>query len=589
MSASTTPAINPRRSDFGDSPARVATAIGALIGFGLMLGSVGFATGNSWTWAVCTPLIMMGVGLLAVGFFVVFNFQWLGDVVSGRAALSGLLVAVMCLAALVLWAVAGYFLAHKGQVRLFGKDRPLTKSWDMTKARKYTLSQKSLEQLKELAEPLTILVKGRLGIFQPGSDQPDLQAEALLKMYADACPRVTVEYLRDDDISRGKLKAATEKLHRTSGDLEFGTLILLYKDKAQAYNVQDLWDRPYMPMGNQVMRGQVFKGEEVITSSILQMLDSKKPKVYFTWGHGERDPDGRDPRGLSFAQDRLKGDNMETAKLELPAADKVPDDADLVVICGPTLPFTPKELEVLRDYLVGRKGRVLFCLGEFRPEADLNLDAFMAEFGIALGHDMLIEVARGRRDQTGRTMAVDFGSHPAVERLREEQLPVVFGPARTVRRLDEYRGDWSAEPLVSGSEGSYGETDLDTLYSRGLTSYQEGVDTPKPAPFAMASWAGQAPVPGGRMAKELGRLVVFGDANWCSNSFWRPYANESLFSGTVKWMLGQEKRIEIEPKKADAQGFQLQPVQRYVVVFAGAVTLILLGMVAGLTAWIRRR
>ena len=110
MSATTTPAGKARRSDFSDSPARVATAVAALAGFLFMLVSVGLAMFNSWTWLVCTPLIVMGVGLLAVGFFVVFNFEWLGDVISGRAALSGLLVAVMCLAALVVWAVGVYFL-----------------------------------------------------------------------------------------------------------------------------------------------------------------------------------------------------------------------------------------------------------------------------------------------------------------------------------------------------------------------------------------------------------------------------------------------------------------------------------------------
>jgi len=83
--------------------------------------------------------------------------------------------------------------------------------------------------------------------------------------------------------------------------------------------------------------------------------------------------------------------------------------------------------------------------------------------------------------------------------------------------------------------------------------------------------------------------VVFGDSNWCSNQLFRAYGNESLFSGTIKWMLGQDKRIAIEPKKSDAQGFTLLPAHRYMTWFAAGAAVVLLMLVAGLTAWIRRR
>ncbi|HOX08459.1 MAG TPA: Gldg family protein, partial [Planctomycetota bacterium] len=333
MSATTTPAGARRRNDFSDSPARVTTAIVALVGLLLIIVSIGMAAGldAGWAWKYYTPVIVLGVGVLAVGFFAVFNIEWLGDLVSGRAALSGLLVAVMCLAAVVVWAAAAYFFSHKGQVSLprVKKPVPLTKSWDMTKARKFTLSQKSIEQLKELTAPLQITVLGRL----PDPETPyggpieGAQAEDLLAMYVKANPLVSLEYIRgnEEDAAR-RIKVLAEKLRRSSEELPFGTLVMTYKDQAKSCQAMDLWEtRPYAAMGNQVQQGQVFKGEEVITSTILQMLDPRKPKVYFAWGHGERDPEGRDGKGLSFAQDRMQGDNMEAAKLMLVSAEKIPD------------------------------------------------------------------------------------------------------------------------------------------------------------------------------------------------------------------------------------------------------------------------
>ncbi len=594
MPATTTPAGTKRRNDFADSPARVATAFVALFGLLLMLAGVGAAacSEKGWAWGLYTPLIILGVGVLAVGFFVVFNFEWLGDVISGRAAVSGLLVAVMCVAALVVWGAGNYFFSYKGQIVLprSKKTVPLTKSWDLTKVRKFTLDGKTTQQLKELTEPLNLLVKGRLYIYQPGSNRPSMQAEELLDMYAAASPLVTVTRLGDDEKSGAMLRAAAEKLHREPDDLANGTLILVYKDRARALAWHELCEtRPYMPMGNQVMQAQIFKGEEVITSTICQLLDVRKPKIYFVVGHGERDPDGRDERGLSLAQDRLKGDNMETARLELPTAEKVPDDADLVVICGPRLAFGAKELEVLKQYVDDRKGRLLICLDAYRPQSELGLDGFLADFGVAIGRDRILDMARRYPDDPAVTVAMEFGNNPAVDKLREGGLPVLFGPARSVRRLDEYRGDWNVDVLVSGSEGSFGETDLNMLYSRGQAAYQEGVDTPRPASYAVASWAGQAPMPGGRMEKNLGRVAVVGDATWCSNDLIRRYGNESLFSAAVKWLIGQETRIAIEPKKANEQPIELRPAQGYIAMFAGATVLVLLMMVAGLTAWIRRR
>ena len=592
MAPATTPVRAGRRGEFGDSPARVATAVAALAGLLLMLVGVGLAMLNSWTWKLCAPLIVLGVGVLAVGFFVVFNFEWLGDVVTGRAALSGILVAVMCTAAVVVWAVGIYFFAYRGQITIRKQVIPLTKSWDLTSAKRFTLSDKTIGQLQELKEPLRIVVIGRL--FNPYSgDRPDTQAEDLLAMYRTASSMVTLEYLRPTDEEWGpKLKALADKMHRNDPEeLKFGTVVLLYKDQFKSFQGQELWDTQYSPMDRQVRPSQVFKGEETFTSAIYQMLDSKKAKVYFVWGHGERDPEGREYKDLSFARDRLQADNRETAKLMLATAEKVPDDADLLVICGPTQPFQPRELELLGEYLGVRKGRLLLCLDEYRAEADLGLDAFLTQFGVAAGRDKVVEPDGNHRIPQAAQLALawDYSSHPVVERLREKRLPVLFGPARTVRRLDEYRGDWSADALVSGSEQSYGETDLDALYAKGQTRYDEGRDSPKPASYAVASWAGAPPVPGGRMAKELGRVAVVGDSNWCSNRLFRMFGNESFFSSTVNWMLGQEKRIAIEPKKAEGEGLTLLPAQKNMTIFAVVTLCALLLLVAGLTAWIRRR
>ncbi len=47
-----------------------------------------------------------------------------------------------------------------------------------------------------------------------------------------------------------------------------------------------------------------FKGEEQFTSAILGVVNPKVPKIYFSTGHGEHDPDGMDADGYSQLQGR---------------------------------------------------------------------------------------------------------------------------------------------------------------------------------------------------------------------------------------------------------------------------------------------
>src|SRR5207244_2700833 len=57
-----------------------------------------------------------------------------------------------------------------------------------------------------------------------------------------------------------------------------------------------------------------FKGEQMITSAILQLSSGKKPKVLFTTGHGEASLDDRGPRGLADAQELLGRDNFDISE-----------------------------------------------------------------------------------------------------------------------------------------------------------------------------------------------------------------------------------------------------------------------------------
>ena len=48
-----------------------------------------------------------------------------------------------------------------------------------------------------------------------------------------------------------------------------------------------------------------FKGEQLFTGAIMQLVERRKPKILFTTGHGEASLDDRGPRGFSGVEDLL--------------------------------------------------------------------------------------------------------------------------------------------------------------------------------------------------------------------------------------------------------------------------------------------
>jgi len=118
----------------------------------------------------------------------------------------------------------------------------------------------------------------------------------------------------------------------------------------------------------------------------LAKLAIEKRKVYFTSGHGERQDakasKGEAPGGKQL-RDVVRGFNGTVRSLGLAEGlgHAVPDDADLVVVFGPTSSFMPAEVAALTRYLEGG-GDVLVLVD---PKVDHGLAPLLAALGLEVG------------------------------------------------------------------------------------------------------------------------------------------------------------------------------------------------------------
>ncbi len=165
------------------------------------------------------------------------------------------------------------------------------KRWDFSRNQKYALSDQTKRLLKSLDKPMKVIV-----FFNPVSDvYGDLQN--LLKEYQYAAHnKLDVETV---DPYRNFTRARELQAKYKFGANE-NVVILDYDGRTKFVNAADLAD--YDNSGE--MYGQPptlkdFKGEQALTSAMLEVIENQQSKVYLLGGNGGPD---------------LKGDELTTFK-----------------------------------------------------------------------------------------------------------------------------------------------------------------------------------------------------------------------------------------------------------------------------------
>jgi ABC-type uncharacterized transport system involved in gliding motility auxiliary subunit len=311
--------------------------------------------------------------------------------------------------------------------------------------------------------------------------------------------------------------------------------------------------------------------EEKITNAIVKITRTGEKKVYFLTGHGERDVEDGDAAGFSRAVQALTNENYTVEPLLLATVGDVPEDADAVVVGGPTRPILPQEEAALERYLMG--GGSLLVMVD--PNANTNLYGTLSGWGIDLGADVIVDYLQGLFGRATTPLAQEYPSHPINAGLRE---PVMFHVARSVKARPEAREAFTE--IVRTSAESWGERNLNAgRAERGAD------DLAGPVPVAVAGTVAAADAGDG----DGGRLVVFGDSDFATNQLLDAYRNRDFFVNSVNWLLGDVEAISIRPSTARASRFNPSQEQFTTLRYLSLFVLPELIAVLGVGAWWWRR
>src|SRR6185295_13852460 len=118
-------------------------------------------------------------------------------------------------------------------------------------------------------------------------------------------------------------------------------------------------------------------------------------------GHGEKQTQSADKEGFNLANSALEKENYVVKALNLVREGKIPEDASVVVMAGPTSEPFPNELEILDAYLKNG-GSVLILLD---PPPSAGFVDFTKRWNIQVGNNVVV-------DPTG--VGRLFGAGPAM-------------------------------------------------------------------------------------------------------------------------------------------------------------------------------
>jgi ABC-type uncharacterized transport system involved in gliding motility auxiliary subunit len=288
--------------------------------------------------------------------------------------------------------------------------------------------------------------------------------------------------------------------------------------------------------------------EEAVTNAMVKLSRTTQKKVYFLEGHNERailGEAGSEKTGFSRAAEALRNENYLVEKLLLAAKGEVPEDADVLIIAGPTRPLLPEERSALGRYL-GRGGAIMALVD---PRAKTDLVEELEEWGVDIGDDVIVDRQLAVFGRATTPFAQQYSTtHEITRDFRETTL---FDMVRSVRANPD-SGASLTEIVFTGPE-SWAERDLERFFSKGEAELG-GEDLAGPVAVAVA---GMVEVGDGEAAGSTpGRLVVFGDADFVSNQMVDAYLNRDLFVNATNWLLGDVESISVRPNQSRASRFQ---------------------------------
>ena len=520
-------------------------------------------------------LLGLGGGLLIVSMTI--SFRSVGRAATSRPGRYGVNTAIMIAAFL---AIAGLvnFLAFENVERI-----------DVTATRQFDLAPRTQQLLDNLAEP----VEAR--VFFPSLD--GIRDESVRRQVAASQSQV------EDVLQEFEAQTGSFSYEFIDPDRE--------PEVAREYGLQDYGNTVFTSVDSQRNHQVAFSEflEQDFVTALLIVTGEEQKQVYFLSGHDEKSIFNREEgsaEGFATASTHVQRENYGVSTLNLSLNSDIEtfqaltngEIVGMLVVAGPRRDILDDERELLEEYLE-EGGDMLLLLDPDSPQSFRDL---AASWGVVVGTDQVID-ARNSLEEDESILRLDPEDYlsSVLPVIPDATLENILGTGGVTRGLGPtiYPGIVALEPaeeivfvpdvfISLDPEVVVGE---DTnIFGAALAIPSTGDDDFYYPAVAIRAFAALGAEPPERIDFDNPTsLVVFGDSDFASNSYFTTAFNSDIFLNSINWLVGDAPLASIRPKPLAFRDLILDDNQYNLMRYLSWFLLPSVMALAGAVVWWRRR
>ena len=457
--------------------------------------------------------------------------------------------------------------------------------WDLSRNTKYALAPLTKRFLESLKKEVRIFV-----FFSPtarNTSGPGLydDVQNLLKEYEFAGKRrIQVENI---DPYRNPTRARELQERYRFGANE-NLIILDYQGRQKFLPVADLAEYDASGMFNDAQEVSAFKGEQIITGAMIELVEDKQTKIGLVTGHGE--PGFGEGSSLSRFESAVEHQNMNLEGLNLTGLEKIPGTYGAVILAGPAYDLADHDIGILQTYW-NEKGRLLLLLN---PRVKTpKLDGFLAGLGIRNNQDIIVSKVKTGIEEQSVTLDVYGRFLPETPFVKPLAQTTGYFPGGTRSlSIDETKLSQlsirATRMLTPALDNYWGAKD-GFLGTNTIPEFRKGIDLSPPLFFGWAFEKG-APQDQRVQLRSSSRMIVLGNADFLRDESLNRAAPDTDFALLcLNWLNDREQLLAIAPREQRTFMLNLRPTQMERILLLTVIGIPLLFAMIGGGIWAVRR
>lgn len=323
-------------------------------------------------------------------------------------------------------------------VNVFANQLPeKAKSVDLTSQNLYTLTDDSVNLVKDLKQDVTLYVLS-------SEKSADDTVARTLSNYEDASSHIKVEYI-DPAVSPNFYASYTDTAPSD------GSIIVVCGNTSKVVSSSDLYQYD-IDYSTYTQTKSAYDGEGQLTSAISYVTSEDLPKVYTITGHGETALD-------DTFKSALEKMNISVEDLTLLQEEAIPEDAAAVIINGPTSDFSADDAAKISTYLAGG-GKLIVTTAYNKTEDTPNFDGILSAYDIQVTNGLVMDSDSSHYYQYPFYLLPDVASATQTSKVSN----YVFMPyAQALTNAGAHPDTITWTDLLTTSDNAYVKTDISNI------------------------------------------------------------------------------------------------------------------------------